>query len=357
MWKLDFQLRRHSAPIHCIEVSADMRYLASASSDRSAGVTSLKTRNTRYFQGHQDAVYCVAFSPNSASLVSCSSDGTALLWDVTSGEKIGSFRGHQLTVRSVCWSPDGQYIATASNDQTAAIWSLNRFTRRQVLGGIKSWVRDVKWSGNTVAICGNDPNFIAFDSRTGKPAQTIATGATGDLSSLSFHNSGTCLAVGSFDQTVRIYDLRTGSLMQKHAAHSAPVTRVAFRPYGDDLLSIGKDGVARIWNLATGTLDACFNQPDDSLLGCCWLPSCRGFLTSDADRRICGYKIEEQPIDPTDLGLDGGDIMITLERMQTELTSLALTMKTLDKRLLLQEEKLQWLSDMDEPISRAARRT
>jgi WD40 repeat protein len=145
--------------------------------------------------------------------------------------------------------------------------------------------------------------------------------------------------------------------MQKHAAHSAPITRVAFRPYGDDLLSIGRDGVARIWNLQTAALDVCFNQPNESLLGCCWLPSCRGFLTCDAERRICQYKIQEKQIDPTALELDGGDVMVALERMQSELTSLAVTMKTLDKRLLLQEEKLQWLSDMDEPISRAARRT
>jgi WD40 repeat protein len=355
MWTVDYQLRRHSGPIQCVDVSPNLCYIASSSTDRSVGLTNLKTRKTVYFQGHEDTTFSVSFSPNSSLLLSSSSDGSALLWDVARSEQIGAFRGHQLTVRSICWSPDGKYAATASNDQTAAVWSLNRFTRRQVLSGMKGWVRDVKWHGSLIAICGNDPSILVFDSRTGKPAQTIATGAAGDLPSLSFDQSGTCLACASFDQLVRIWDLRTGSLLQRHASHTAPVTRVAFSPYGDDLVSVGKDGAARLWNLKSASLTASFEQHSSGALGVCWLPSCRGFLTCGEDRRIIAYKIEERPVDPATLGFDGGDIAVALERMQSELTALAVTMKALDRRLLLQEEKLQWLADVDEPISRAAR--
>ena len=38
--------------------------------------------------------------------------------------------------------------------------------------------------------------------------------------------------------------------------------------------------------------------------------------------------------------------------MQNDISNLAATMKSLDKRLLLQEEKLQWLIDIDEPITK-----
>ena len=93
------------------------------------------------------------------------------------------------------------------------------------------------------------------------------------------------------------------------------------------------------------------------MLGCCWLPSSRGFVTCGEDRRICAYKVEDRPTDPGTLEYDGGDIAYALERMQRELTSLATTMKALDRRLLLQEEKIQWLSDIEEPIAKGLKKS
>ena len=355
MWKVDYQLRRHSAPIQNIDISPDMLYLASASTDRSVGLTNLINRKTIYLQGHQDTVLDVKFSPNATQLASSSTDGTAILWDTQSGEKVGQFKGHQLTVRAVCWSPDGKYIATASNDQTAVVWSLNRFTKRHVLNGINGWVRDVKWFDNTIAIAGNDDKVLIFDARNGKCVQKIPTGTAADITSLSFHNSGTCIASGSFDQMVRIWDLRTASLLQRHAAHTAPITRVVFNPYDDDLLSVGKDRCARIWSLKKATISSVFRHHDSGVLGCCWLPSSRGFITCGEDRKIVAYKVEQNGNDINDYELDGGNLLAALEKMQSELNNLTNTMNTLDKRLLLQEEKLQWLADIDDPINNASK--
>lgn len=356
MWKLDYLLKRHSAPINSIDISPDMTCLASASSDRSVGLTNLITRQTTYLQGHMDSVQCVSFSPNAGHLLSCSSDGSAILWNSNKGEKISSFKAHQLTVRAACWSPDGKFLATASNDQTAAIWSLNRFTRRHVLTGMKGWVRDIKWHDRIIAIGGNDSNVMIFDTRTGKNVQIISTGTSADTTSISFHNSGSCLAAGSYDQFVRIWDLRTGSILQRHAAHSAPITRVAFNPYSDDLISVAKDGVAKLWSLNSASIVATFKHHESGILGACWLPSSRGFATSGEDRRISMYKVEAKPVDPSTLEFDGGDIMGAIDKLQSELLNLTSTMKSLDQRLLLQEERLQWLSDIDEPITRAANR-
>ena len=254
MWKLDFQLRRHSSPINAIDISPDMTYLASASSDGVVGFTNFQSRETKYLTGHQDAVYNVSFSPNSQYLLSCSNNGKVFLWNGQDGSEISSIKAHELTIRSVCWSPDGKYIATASNDQTAAIWSLNRFTKRQVLTGLNGWVRDIKWHGNSIAIAGNDPNLLIYDSRTGKQSISIPTNSNADISSISFHYSGQCIAAGSFDQVVRIWDLRTSSLLQKHSAHTDGITKVSFNPYSEDLLSVSRDSMAKIWDLKTGSV-------------------------------------------------------------------------------------------------------
>jgi WD40 repeat protein len=356
MWKVDFQLRRHSAPIQCVDVSPDILYMASASTDGSVGYTNLLTRHTEILHGHQDPVLAVAFSPSAANLVSTSNDGSAVLWNCASREKITTFRAHQLPVRSVCWSPDGKFIATGSSDQTTVIWSLNHFTKRQVLSGLKGWVRDVKWVDNTIAVGGNDSSILLFDSRTGKIALSIPTNTGADIMSLSLHEQRACLASGASDQMIRIWDLRTGDLLQRHSAHTAPVTRVAFIPYGDDLLSAGKDGVARLWNLKSATCSACFRQHEAGILGLCWLPSARGFVTSGEDRRICVFRLGETERNANSWEFEGGNVTVALGRLQNELTAVVTTMQALDRRLLLQEEKIQWLSDIEEPIRKASSR-
>lgn len=331
-----------------------MEYMATASTDRSVGLTNMKTRDTIYLQGHADCVYGCSFSPNSEQIASCSNDGTVIIWNSNDGEKSSQFKAHQLLARSVCWSPNGEYIATGSNDQSISVWSINRFTRRQQYNNLGGWVRDIEWHNNgLLAGVGNDPNLNIFDVRQKKGlVLQIPTQSKGDLSSLSFHYSGDCIAVGSFDRVVRIFDLRTGKLLQRHSAHTDAVTRVAFRPYSEDLLSVGRDHLARLWDLKAAKVSAVFDNHTDYALGCSWLPSARGFVTSGEDRRINAYRIKEGKVDPSSLEFDDGDILDALEKMQMEISNLADTMKALDKRLLLQEEKLQWLSDIDLPKTR-----
>ena len=49
-------------------------------------------------------------------------DGTAIIWDATTGEPLRTLAGHTHLVNSAAYSPDGQFIVTASYDGTARIW-------------------------------------------------------------------------------------------------------------------------------------------------------------------------------------------------------------------------------------------
>ena len=347
MWKLDYSFRKHSAPINCVDVSPDMTYIATASTDGSIGVTNIQERKTTFLQGNMDPFFSCSISPNSQQIAGSSNSGQIYIWNASDGSKETVFRAHQQIVRTVCWSPDGKYIVTGSNDTTTAIWSLNRNTKRQTFTAMKGWVRDVKWQDNTIAVVGNDPNVYIFDPRQQKPVVTLVSDATADISSVTFHYSGTCVAAGSFDHNVRIWDLRTSSILQKHAAHTDGITRVAFNPYNEELLSVGRDGYARMWDLKSASITCTFQQHEGYVLSCAWLPSAQGFVTTGEDRKICVYRLEDKNIDPNSLELDDGDIFAAMEKLQKEINSLVATMKSIDRRLLLQEEKLQWLEDID----------
>ena len=63
----------------------------------------------------------MTFSPDGQRIVTGGSDGTARVWDATTGEELLALKGHSGRVYSV-FSADGQRIATTSEDRTAKVW-------------------------------------------------------------------------------------------------------------------------------------------------------------------------------------------------------------------------------------------
>ena len=65
----------------------------------------------------------VAYSSDSKTVLTGSSDKTACLWDVKTGELLKVLKGHTNTISSLAFSPDGKDILTGSWDTAACLWS------------------------------------------------------------------------------------------------------------------------------------------------------------------------------------------------------------------------------------------
>jgi WD40 repeat protein len=69
------------------------------------------------------------------------------------------------------------------------------------------------------------------------------------------------LASASADQTVRLWDLETGELYCVLRGHGSEVMLVAFDAKGEKLISVGQDGVSRIWMVKTLLNQLVCDQP------------------------------------------------------------------------------------------------
>ena len=69
---------------------------------------------------------------------------------------------------------------------------------------------------------------------------------------VNFNPQSSLIASGSFDQSVRIWEVKTGKLVKTIEAHDQPVTSVHFIRDGSIIVSGSHDGSCKIWDTASG---------------------------------------------------------------------------------------------------------
>ena len=240
-------------------------------------------------------VNSVSFSPDGATLASGAGDGTIRLWDVATGESISTLEGHADGVHSVSFSPDGATLASGSWDGTVRLWDVatgddyldsRRACGRGQFGVVfAGWdhpgFRVMGWHGSAVGrgdrrtyldsrrACGRGHFGVVFAGwdhpgfrvmgwhgeavGCGDRRRSISTleGHAGGVRSVSFSPDGITLASGSWDGTVRLWDVATHTTISTLEGHAEGVPSVSFSPDGATLASGSWDGTVRLWDVAT----------------------------------------------------------------------------------------------------------
>jgi WD40 repeat protein len=82
--------------------------------------------------------------------------------------------------------------------------------------------------------------------------QKTFSGHDKDVFAVAFSADGAKLVSGSVDQTVKVWDVKTGKLLGTLKGHNHSVRSVAFSPSGKQVASAAHDGSVRIWDVASG---------------------------------------------------------------------------------------------------------
>lgn len=85
----------------------------------------------------------------------------------------------------------------------------------------------------------------------GKLLRTLQ-GHTSYVFCVAFNPRSSLLVSGSYDESVRVWEVRTGVCRHQLPAHSDPVTAVHFNRDGTLILSCSNDSLCRIWDTASG---------------------------------------------------------------------------------------------------------
>jgi WD40 repeat protein len=116
----------------------DGQLIASCSEDKTVKLWSLDGRELQVFQGHQDKVLGLSFSPDGQVIVSFSKDKTVRLWSRNSRE-MQVLQGHDECILGVSFSPDSQTLTSVSVDGIVKFWN---FDLEDLLVCGCNWVQD-----------------------------------------------------------------------------------------------------------------------------------------------------------------------------------------------------------------------
>ncbi|MEO0457057.1 MAG: hypothetical protein AAF152_10835 [Cyanobacteria bacterium P01_A01_bin.114] len=257
-------LEGHQGSVHGVAWSPDGQQIVSASADGTvklwrlegaevepslpSGQSSTTSLFTLYktLEGHQEAVWAAAFSPDGEMLATAGRDRTVHIWQ-RDGTLVRQLEGHQAAVWSLDFSPDGRFLVSASEDCSVRVWDWQKGEGRILSEhGGGAWDAVFSPNGQRIASGGSDSTLRLW-AATGEEKLSLR-GHRDWVRSLCFSPDGQLIASSSDDTTIRLWS-RTGRLLQTLDGHRGIVWRVAFDSAGERLASVSADGTLRIWNL------------------------------------------------------------------------------------------------------------
>lgn len=188
----------------------------------------------RSFEGHTDAAYALAVTPDGKFIATGAYDQKIRLWDAATGKEIALLKGHNGAVNCLSFRPDGKVLASASADRTVKLWSIPTGQRLDTLSQPTKEQTSVVFSadGKTLFAAGGDNRIRAWAISTAAKEGTnkILTSRfahEGGILNLALSADGKRLASTATDKTLKLWntaDLTEKLLLEKQPDWTSSLT-------------------------------------------------------------------------------------------------------------------------------------
>lgn len=187
----------------------------------------------RTFKGHSSAVNAVYLFKDGVRAMTASQDRTLKIWDLETGNVLEDFYNYGAAIHHISVSADETKVLSGTADKTLILWDLEAGEAVKAFGELKNKIKSVCLNSDaTKAFVLSPPESLVIPrSNMGRdemidddcPAiwdlksEIIVGYLRGHSSTISFlrkNASGTRVLTGSTDDTLMLWDMRTGKLLK-----------------------------------------------------------------------------------------------------------------------------------------------
>jgi WD40 repeat protein len=193
-----------------------------------------------------------ALSGDTKHIVTSGPGATLWVWPLYSKERATVLRGPTAPITGVAFAPDGTTVAASSRAGTVRLW---RWTDRKEIDRIEKVSAPLAFSpdGKLLATSDSKRRIRLLQVKDLNPHRTLPSAdANANVDRVVFSPSSDRLLAVQDDQTMVLWNTRTGRRIAQLSGHTDEIVNACFSGDGRYILSTSRDRTVRIWQTSTG---------------------------------------------------------------------------------------------------------
>lgn len=224
--------------------------VVTGSSDGAVVRWDLREGTTEPLYLHGGGVTAVSRSPDGRLVATAGGDGKLRLWSTERRSLDRVWKAHTGAVTAIAWSPDGRWLASVGDDRGLAVWSAADAALRHHLYAHDQTPTAVVWSpdGATVWTGGRDHRVRSWPVARLPSPDRRPLRHVGAVRGVDLAGGRGIVSVGR-DGAVALWDGTSFTLEAVLGAHDGSAEDVAVSPDGSRAATVGLDGALMVWDL------------------------------------------------------------------------------------------------------------
>lgn len=218
-------------------------------------------------------VFTLTFSVNGEMLLAAGGQegdtGIAVLWNIKTGERVGTYGEYYDTVLAADISPDHRMIALGGPNRKVRVYSTETKEELFALEKHNDWIQAVKFTpdGEILTTADRAGGMYVWQAANGREVEQLR-GHEGGINALAYTADSNVLASVGDDGTVQLWDTWKYTRIRSFPAHSKAALYVDINADGL-IITAGADQTTKVW-AQDGKEQKSFAGPGDWVYAACF---------------------------------------------------------------------------------------